>query len=263
MDNDFSLEHSNGIYIPHLSASTINSFITNRTQFYASKVLRQPFQGNRYTARGTAVEHAVNVWLENHDHPNPIQAALDKFDEEIKSAGLSSLDPDVSEVRDSIPGLAGLALQFYQGQFSQVKPVPQTKETCKVDGVNREFLMYFDFLVPNNCVRDCKCVSKTPSKLSQSYILQGSLYRHATGLKNVVFDFFVANKKPVQKSIALTDDEFVHGMSYLTRAAQVLEEMEECVSPSRVMELMSFPDLSSFYSHEEKKAAAERWNIRL
>lgn len=253
----FDLSHTNGIHIPHLSASTINSFISSRYGFYQSKVKGAPFSGNAFTARGTAVEHAVNEWIEKKEG-NFIDAALRKFDEEIAKTGLSKIA--VQDERDAIPGLVELALGFYASEFSTHKAITQYKIECQLEGVNRKIIGYLDFFQFGHAVRDSKVVSKTPSKLSQNYILQGALYRKATGLQ-VTFDFFIPNKKPVQKSISLSDDDYVFGLSYITRAAQVIEEIEQCDSPARMMELMSFPNLDSMYNDNEKREAARLWNI--
>lgn len=259
---EFDLEHTNGIHIPHLSASTINSFINDRFGFYQSKVMKAPFKGNQYTSRGTAVEHAVNCWIENPSLSDEILIKLceEKFDEELSKTNVSKFTAE--EIRESLPPLVKVALGFYKKEFESIKAETQHKFEYKLDGVTRPIIGYLDFYQPKVKVRDSKVVSKTPSKLSQAYILQGSLYRAAKEV-GVCFDFFIPNKTAVHKSIELSDDEFIFGMSYLTRAAQVIEELETCDNPKRVMELMSFPNLDNFYNYEDRKEAAKIWGIRL
>jgi len=257
--DQFAFKHSMGITLPHLSPSTINSFITSRFQFYQSKVKGKPFSGNAFTARGTAVEHGINTWIEKG--VANIKDVLDKFDEEIEKSVFNQDHDKVMEVRSGLKGLFDCALEFYMEEFQIDKAKTQQKVSIRIEGVQREVLGYMDYLQKAR-VRDCKVVSKTPSSLSQSYILQGSFYRKATGLP-VVFDFFVDNKKPVHKSILLTDDEYIFGLSYLTKAAQVLEELEECDNPCRIMELMSFPNLDDMYNREDKIEAATIWGITL
>lgn len=254
---DFSF--SNGIHIPHLSASTINSFITDRPRFYASKVLRDPFKGNVYSSRGTAVEHSINVWVET-GFDDVQKTALDKYDEELAKNNISPIVGE--EIRETIPGLALLALETYKNLFSSGKPVTQKKIETTLPGVKRSIIGYLDFDLPK-IIRDSKVVSKTPSKLSQSYILQGALYKHSEK-KDVVFDFFVPNKKPVHKAIELTDDDLIFGLSYLTAAAKVIEEIEECGDIKRMMELcLSFPNIEALYNMPDKIAAAKKWDIAL
>jgi hypothetical protein len=250
-------KQDNEIFIPHLSPSTVNSFIMSRHSFYSSKVKRNPFTGNKYTSRGTAVEHGVNTWI---DYPqlNPLDAALNKFDEELLKG--STTNAEAEEVRESIPGLLNVALGFYKGEFEKRPARTQQKMELQIDGISRTIVGYYDYL-QDVAVRDCKVTSKTPTALSQSYIIQGSVYAKATGLP-VFFDFFVPNKKPTHKEIQLSLTDYKFGISYFTRACEVLEELQECDQPKRIIELMSFPDLSSMYSLSEKKDAAKAWGIK-
>lgn len=258
--SEFELQHSNGIYIPHLSASTINSFITDRFGFYQSKVKRAPFSGNQYTVRGQAVEGAINEWLEKGDD-NVRATALRLFDEKITETGLHKIVYE--DVRDTVEDLADLAFGVYQNEFSGKNVVTQHKISCEnLPGVSRPIIGYLDFYLPEVVIRDSKVSNKTPSKLSQSYIIQGAFYKHTTGL-DVVFDFFVPNKKPTYKDIWLTDENFKHGLSYMTQAAKVIEEIETCDDPKRLMELMSFPNIDALYNDKDKKKAAELWEIEL
>lgn len=249
---------SNGINIPHLSASTVNKFITDRYGFYQSKVLGEKFKDNKYTARGKAVEGAINEWIET-GNDNVSENAVAYFDKYMREAGIHLME--VQDVRDSVSGLADLAFDFYKEEFSDRPAKTQTKIVGKIDGINRDIVGYLDYL-QDHVIRDCKVVSKTPSGLSQSYCIQGAFYKATKGL-DVVFDFFVANKKPVMKTIQLSDDDYVFGLSYLTQAAKVIEELEECDNPKRVMELMSFPNLEAMYNQEEKKEAAKKYGIKM
>lgn len=257
--SEFDLVHSNGLFIPHLSASTISSFIENRFGFFQSKVMRTPFRGNWFTALGQAVEHGVNVWLENPGKTmDYLMHANEKYDEQIKDTG--SPRDKVIEYRNLIPGMLDLALRHYKRTFAETGAVTQQKIEARLDGVERDILGYLDFYQEGVAVRDSKVVGRSPSAIKQAYILQGSLYRHATGLP-VIFDFFITNKTPVHKPIELSDEDFEFGLSYITRAAQVLEEIETCESPKRLFELCSFPNLEAFYNEGEKIQAAKIWNI--
>lgn len=264
----FELTYSNGIHMPHLSASTINAFITSRFDFYERKVRKAPFTPNFWMARGTAVEHAINEILDENIEPEEASdCAMEKYLQELE--GWLKLPDDKKdtkkeeEVRAAIPGLVECAYQHFDatGLFDPFhKAETQKKLTMNLNGVEREILMFLDFFVDGLQVRDCKVSNKKPSKLSQGYIIQGSLYRKATGLP-VVFDFIVSNKTPIAHQIALTDEDYSFGLNYARVAAQLLEELEECKDPKRVMEIMSFPDLSAMWSDSDKQAAKVRWGI--
>ncbi len=259
MEDEFELTQDNGIYMPHLSASTVNKFIEDRYGFYQSKVIGERFKPNVKMARGTAVEHGVNLFVTG-TNTMLVEMAIGKFDEEVN--GIECDPQELKEVRDSIPGLLNLAIDHYREAFAFSNPEIQSKISAKLPGVSRELTGYLDYLVPKKVVRDCKVVGVTPSKLKQGYIIQGSLYKFSTGL-DVVFDFFVANKKPVVKSIKLTDNDYAFGLSYLIEACKVIEEIQVCESAQRMMQLMSFPNLEAMWTLSDKKEAANKYNIKL
>lgn len=257
-------EYSNNIHLPHLSPSTINSFITNRYGFYQSKVKRAPFKGSAPMCRGSAVESCVNYAIEKQGNvtTEEIQElSIKNFKNEMESSGLSWVR--YTEVMDTVPGLACLAVNTYMEICAGRWPISQQKVVARIDGIERDVIGYTDYTFLDQCVRDCKVVGQTPAKLSQSYIIAGSFYKLCTGLP-VVFDFFVSNKKPVHKSICLTEDDYVFGLKYMTLAAKRIEDIERCDDPNKMMHLiMSFPDLSSFYSTEERVEAAASIGIVL
>lgn len=266
-DYEFTLEHSNDIHIPHLSASTINAFITSRYDFYERKVRKVPFVINPFMARGKAVEHAVNELLEGKIEPEDmVESAMSCYEEEMKPwHDLPDSKKDIekeSAIRAAIPGLVECAFQHFEPILFDPfnKAVTQKKIEIRLNGVERPVIGYLDYYINGMSVRDCKVASRTPSALSQGYVIQGALYQKATGLP-VFFDFIVDNKKPVSKSIMLTEEEYSFGISYATRAAQLIEELETCDDPRRVMEIMSFPDLSSMWSEEDRREAKTRWGF--
>jgi hypothetical protein len=244
------LIHSNGIHLPHLSPSTINSFITDRFGFYKSKVLGAPFKGNGYTARGTAVEAGVNTLITGEG--DPLEVCNNTFKEELSKAGVSMLE--VEYIYDSLPGLIDVAVDHFSAVFKNNDAKSQTFIEARLEGVERKVIGYLDFDMVNLIV-DCKVTSKSPSKLSQNYAIQGSVYRKATG-KQVEFHFVVPNKKPVIKTIRLSDDEYSFYIAYATLAAQRIEAIERCECPKTMMNLiLSFPDLSAMWNDKDRNEA--------
>jgi hypothetical protein len=247
-----------GIHLPHLSASTVNKFIEDRYGFYAAKVKMVPFKGSVNTCLGKAVEHGLNQWIEENPDTDYLKAAYECYDAELKEAGITKIIG--AELRGAIKGLLEVALKTYKNQFPVVKPKTQVKGSFKLPGVEREFLMYIDYYIPGEGIWDCKTASKSSSTLSQGYILQGSLYRAKYNVP-VTFDYFVNNKTPVHKQLVLSNEEYTHGISYLTRAAQTIEQLQVEQDPKEVMRLMSFPNLDNLWTMADKKAAAKDWDI--
>jgi hypothetical protein len=269
--SEFDLQHSNGIKLNHLSPSTITSFISYRHSWYASKVARKPFQPSRNMARGTSVEHAINEWLEDKINPEDIvHTALNKYDDEISDWITTTKQKYVladDEVRATIPGLANVAHAHYSSVYNDFrKPVLQHNIELYLPGVTRKLVGKLDYYYPKDKeIRDCKVVASTPPKgnLAQNYKIQGSIYRKACDDADVIFDFMINNKTPKQMSIKLTDEDYIFGLSYATVAAKLIEELEICEDPKRVMQIMTFPDLSSMYDIGEMRESAKEWGIFL
>lgn len=218
--------------------------------------------------RGTAVEHGVNYWIEQNGDcyiDDVIKEALKKYDEEMSGiiAHMTSVySKEVDDIRYSIPELCRAAINHYDNEFdfNFSKPEMQVRMDLVIPGLKRKVVGYMDYLVKDQCVRDCKVVKQTPSKLKQAYKIQGALYRKFTGL-NVTFDFIIDNKKAVTKSISMTDEDYSFGLAYAKKAGQVLEELEESTDPKRIIELMAFPNLEAIWNPEERRDCANHWGI--
>jgi hypothetical protein len=246
------LIHSNGINLPHLSPSTINSFITDRFGFYRSKIKGEPFKGNAYTARGTAIEAAVNTLITGEGEPYEVCDTV--FREELSKSAVSMIEAE--DIYDSLKDLVDCAINHFSSVFKNADAKSQSFIEARLPGVERRIIGYLDFDMPNLII-DCKVTSKSPSKLSQNYAIQGSIYRKATG-KPVEFHFIVANKKPVTKHIRLSDDEYSFYLAYATLAAQRIEAIDRCESPKEMMELiLSFPDLSAMWNDKDRDSAKQ------
>lgn len=259
-------EGHNGINMNYLSPSTINSFIERRPQWYRQKVLGEKFKPSPNMARGTAIEHAINGWIETRETENMHDRMMEKYQEELKNwfpiASNKALEKE-KEIVETMPRLLEKAFQVYEKEFTMRLPETQAKIGCRLPGTDIDILGYLDYLRKGIRVNDMKIVSKTPSGLSQGYVIQGSLYKYATGCP-VTFDHFIPLKKEVKhEPITLTDDQYVFGISYATKAILVLQELQTAQDPRRIMELMAFPNLAALWTYEEKAEAAEAYGISI
>lgn len=260
---DFSLQFSNGIHLPHLSASTINSFLERRYSWFNQKVRRTPFKTNPAMCRGKAIEAAINEWLNGTVDPeNLSKYALSVYDSELNDwrCQQKGYKPEEDVVRLSIPAMMEVGFAHFKDLYLIQRPTQQEKVSIQLDGVSRPVVGYMDYHIPTVRVDDCKVVGQSKSKLPMGYIIQGAVYRKATGVP-VMFHFIVDNKKPVVKTLTLTDEEYSFGLRYMTRAAQVIEELEVCEDTRRMLELMSFPNLEVVWDDSEKKELMEQWGI--
>lgn len=239
----------------HLSASNINKFITNRAAWFASYFLKMPFNGNIHTIRGQAVETGIIHYVLNGDLTAAIGAGVKDWEEKI--VGIE----DNIDFKQSIGPLIKVAIEGtddeagYKELISQFgKPTVSEKQQEKIsivlDGCSIPVIGYLDFPFKKRIV-DNKVSGKSPSCLSQDYIVQGSIYRKATGLP-VFFFFEVANKKPVIKVFKLSDEEYEFGISLATKAAQAIERILANPIDGDLMRAFLFADPSGGYNKDEQ-----------
>lgn len=253
----------------HLSPSTINSFITNRAGFRASKVLRRPFIQTPSMSRGKAVEEIVNRWIEDRGVPFINEehigiCALEFYDKE--NAAYMEAFPNFKDpkgIRDSVSRLAVKALEVYKDKCISSKPMTQTKVYTKLEGVERQILGCLDYFWHGQKVEDCKVLQKNMSKLSIDYCISGALYRQATGCP-VIFSSFVPLKKETShKEHKLTDEQFKFGISYATAAAKCIEAILVCEDPNEMFRLMSFPNIATIWDRDDQQKVADEWGFQL
>lgn len=238
--------------LKHLSASTINAFITNRPKWFASKFLGLGFNGSIHTTRGHAVEAGIVSWLRQGDMTQAIKDAMEEYDKKI--VGIE----DNIEFRQSVGPLVKVGIEgtddfsgYEEFKAKYGKAKTQEKISVNLDGCSIPVIGYLDFLYGKRII-DNKVSGKSPSCLSQDYILQGAIYKKATGLP-VSFMFEIANKKPIVKIIELSDDDYKFGIQLATKAAIAIERILDNPIDMDLMRAFMFPDPSGGYGGEEQK----------
>lgn len=250
----------------YISASQINSFIERRDQYVRNYILGEKWQSNAYFGRGNAVEEGVNLVIDGMEVTQAAEAAVTYYQQYCKIEGLSRREAaKVSEddVRKSVMA-AGV---FYKNELGATSAVQkQEKIVLNLDGVKKPIIGYCDYIFPGSGpVRDLKTASKTPSKLSEPYKLQGTIYHLATG-KPVFFDYIVSLKTKCEpKSIRLEDDDIVKFKEIIIAAANALENLWAIV-PDEIDEdyidafnSLAFPNLYGMWNPDEKEDAIRRW----
>lgn len=248
--------------INHLSPSHINTFITDRAAWFARYFRGRSFAGNVFTVRGHAVEEGIVYYLTvEQDITKAIAAGVKMYDEKIKGlkddlAIRQSIGPMIKVLIEGTEKESGYDVAF----LKYGKPNTQEKINVTLSGCSIPVHGYLDFFWPNKCIWDNKAVGKTPDSLSQDYIVQGSIYRKATGLP-VSFMYGIANKTPIIKKITLSDDEYRFGLALATRAAQAIETILETPLDGGLMESLMFPNPDRGYRKEEQKELCKFLNL--
>lgn len=252
----------------HWSPSTINSFITNRAGWRASKILKRPFIQTPNMSRGKAVEEIVNRFVENRGAPfindeHVGVCALEFYDNENKLYKENAGPNWVDKFRADIPRIAVKALEIYKDKCITETPLTQTKIYCKLPGVERQVLGILDYFWHGQKVSDCKVLSKNMSRLSIDYCISGGIYSEGTGTP-VTFDTFVPLKKEVShKPHKLSDAEKKFGLSYAAAAARCMEQLIVAEDPEEVFRLMSFPNIAAIWDADDRKKVADEWEFEL
>ncbi len=236
--------------IKHHSPSTINSFIGYRHEWYLRKIRGVSFPGNHHMARGKAVEEGINHYLKHEcGVDEAVKAALELWGNEIMTLG------DNFDMRQSIGKCVAAGIDsFREKGYDDGGTSMQDKISVTLPGCDLPTIGYLDYKRTDRIV-DNKCVSKTPTqnkatgryKHKQDYILQGAVYKLATGL-DPYFHYIIPLKgeiKVVEEGI--TDEEFDWGIKLATKGAQAIERILANPIDGDLFQAMMFPNVDAIY----------------
>lgn len=239
--------------VKHHSASSINSFIGQRASWYNKYYLgNKEFTPSKHAARGNAVEAALNYWTQEKE-PN-IQEAIKVAHAEFVSK-TNGLDVEI-EFRSSINKLVNTAIAAFSERYKSEDCEIQKKIHFQFDDLEIPILGFLDFSF-NKLIVDCKITGKTPSKLSQEHIIQGSLYKKATG-KEVEFFYVIplADTKKEKdrvtiKPIALTNQDYESGLKLAKQALYAMERLYKSAADGLDLRAAFFPDPSKLWPSDK------------
>jgi hypothetical protein len=252
------------MFIPELkrhSASQLNSFIEYRSSWYLQRIKGIRTNVGVHAFRGTAVEAGINYFIENDDatKESAIKHALSVYSDE---AGVQTND---FAIRQSIAPCVIAGIESFEDKGYFLNPPELQSEInirlpgCKIDLYGKLDYKFADKVVDN------KVTSKTPKSLKQGYILQGAVYKKATGLP-VVFHFIVPLKTSTKVvEIELSDDDYAYGMELATTAAQHIERIYDSLDgiDGRLLDALFFTNPSSLFNWDEKSLHSEQFNIKI
>jgi hypothetical protein len=240
------------------SASQLNSFIGYRADWFLQRIRGIRTGVGVHAYRGTAVEAGMNHFIENEVSVEEcVKHAFAVYAQE--SIG----SPDNFDIRQSVgpATIAGIKSFEEKGYFID-PPVLQAEISCLLPGCRVQLYGKLDYDF-DNIIIDNKVVGKTPSSLKQDYILQGAVYRYATG-KDVKFHFVIPQKKGIGiKEIQLTDKEYDFGLQLASKAAQCIERIYDNLAnlDGELLESLFFTNPSALYDPKAKKLHSEQFGI--
>lgn len=244
------------------SPSTVNSFLENRAAWFRNKICGDKFQGSKDTARGTAVEAGINYWL-NGDTESTIEGIKHGMETWAKETEFFQEDKDFIEneleYKQSIAPLVNIGCDSVYNKYVipfNSAPKQQYKIEGNIPGCKWPSFGYIDWFFEKKKVVDNKVSKRSPSSLSQSYKMQGSVYHKATGLP-VDFHFEIANKTPVIKILSMTKDDIDYGWKLFCRACRAIEHIFDFIDSVDydLLENLFLPNPDAFYNEKDVKKA--------
>lgn len=251
----------------HLSPSTINSFLERRSVWFKEKVLKQGvFQQTPYFIRGTAVEAGIIEVLKGKSLAEAVEVAENLVKAEnvdhLSKEDLEKLAVHYSSLRGYIEAGA-VEIQMY-GQMVD----NQRQISLQLDSCSMPIMGYVDFVMDTPAVLDTKILGKKPSGLTQSYSIQGTVYRVATKLP-VIFIAVVRTEpkgvptfKAYQENVEKQELPLIYWLDYIKMATEAIEGVYDCAISGDTIGLikhMSFPDLSSMFEQRDRNEMLKMW----
>ncbi len=242
------------------SASQLNSFLEYRADWFLSRIRGIKTSVGPHAWRGTAVEAGLNKFIEEDTTKEEcIKHALAVYTQE----SLGSTDN--FEIRQSIgPAVIAAIDSFDDKGYLLDPPVMQEEITCILPGCKKELYGKLDYSFGKFIV-DNKVVGKKPSSLKQGYVLQGAVYRFATG-KPVKFHFEVPQKKGVQVvEITLSDEEYEYGLKLASKAAKCIEVIYDRLEEmdGELLEAIFMTNPTSLFDPKSKILHSEQFGVKI
>lgn len=244
--------------ITHLSASSVNLFISQPALWAASYLMKRRTGVGPAAHRGTAIEAGVEAGL--FDPEMPVEEAQRVASERYHTLTRLNADPRVEKERDTIAPSVAVALAELRQYGVPEKPEGdgrQHKLKLTIPGVPVPVWGFLDFIWPDHgVIVDLKTSARIPSEISPAHARQGALYlQHGSNLQ-MRFAYVSAKKCAVY----VLEDAAAHLTSFV-QAAQAIERLLSLSDDGEKLTRCFAPDLSSFYWGDQsaRTIAQEIW----
>jgi len=248
--------------VGHLSASSINEFITNPQRWILHVSGFRDRFGIPAMWRGTAVDKALTISIEEPDVSDAqiIAWAQNYFDEEHKGA-ISDRIPvnsiKAESERDNLSRYLTPAIPHFR---SLGKPLAsQKKIKLEFEELPIPIIGYLDLLY-DGVVRDIKTVGRLPTKVPTATCRQLSIYATAENCIPIV-DYVHATKTASKVVVMPVENVDAHMVVVRQAATNMMRLLSYSDSIQEVASLM-IPDLDDWrWSDGERVAARKLWRI--
>jgi hypothetical protein len=248
--------------VGHLSASSINEYITNPQRWILHVSGFRDRFGIPAMWRGTAVDKALCIAIEEPDvsEAQIIKWAENSFDEEYKSAiedKIPVMAVRAESERDNLSRYLAPAIPHFR---SLGKPLAtQKKIKLELDELPIPIIGYLDLLY-DGVVRDIKTVSRLPNKVPTATCRQLSIYATAENCHPIV-DYVHANKTASKVVVMPVENVDAH-MAVVRQAANNMMRLLSYSDDITEIASLMIPDLDDWrWSDGERVAAKKLWRI--
>lgn len=264
-----SNDHFADYGIDHLSASQINTFISNpcrwilRVSGYIDKA------GNSNMWRGTAADDAVCAMLGGSSRSEALEIGrkswADRLDFAVNWYGsennLREADKSLGTNFSKLDTYINAALDFYEPKG---KPVIATQKKISIQDESLPIpIIGFIDIELNDLIRDIKTTARKPAngQLTESVSRQMSVYWKATG-KIPVADYIIVTAKSVSVETIPVFDIQDHWETTI-RAAKAMHKVLSISTDIQEIANYFMPDFSDWsWSEGEIEAAKKLWRIK-
>ena len=260
--------------IDHLSASSINLFISNPSQWILRYLFGIKWEGNAATTRGTIVDEATgrskgfyktknNKWVRKKNRTalnKNLELSFKGYDSLIAHLKKHNTEFDEGKAkteRDNLQRYIETSVAYYKELKGLVDY--QVKIELQLEELPIPIIGYSDMLFEDT-VRDIKTVSRMPSVVPSPVNRQLAIYAAATGKVPIADYVYVTKTKAEVRPIVVDDvDKYLEEVK---RAAMTIMNVLSYSDDKTQIANLYFPDLDQWqWTNKEREAARQIWSI--
>lgn len=217
----------------HLSPSQINTLLSCEAKFFFRYAMDMKIQPSGSLTFGKSYDVALNTNAEQKIESKQDMKVSDIQD--IFSTEFDKLSPETDWKEENSGEVKDTGIGLIKAYTNEIAPLVQP---VKVQGeyhidINGVQVMGFTDIETETLVIDNKTSGKTPSGVSNDYLIQTATYKLMTG-KDAELHFGIKNKKPITKILPVpldnTDLEYVKGL-YVNMADRKEKILSEELKP--------------------------------
>lgn len=220
----------------YLSASNVNSFISRRPLWFLERVKGYKFPVGPVVHRGSAVEIGAIAAINTGDEDSAINMAMADYSEKVADWDIDEAEDAGKPIPDMIKACADY-LRTAQERHGKILKTQGRIETALPDWPEMNWLGFTDLEFEDGHILDIKTKKQTPSKLSDDWIRQGSIYRTGRGTTMSFVCIVGLETKITVRDFELSDEDMARGLHQLNTYGRVVEQVLSHTNPSRLAPL--------------------------